>query len=126
MQAYNDWYGIEGRVHVALKRPVDGAGDGRRPGVLPVDPAGELYPKLFEYLASDTWDDGSTRKPATLLLFYEDGVAKVCLNDRACQRAMWESSGDMMTALQRVEDALASGTGSWRHSEPWSGGKKGK
>lgn len=73
-----------------------------------------LLPAVAEYLFTSSYEDGTMRQRSTLLLFYEDGLCKVCLNDRAEGRTMWRSGCSAWEALEALEQALASGAIDWR------------
>ena len=83
------------------------------------------WPQLIEYLNAAAWDDGSPRETSTLMLLIEDGWLKVCLNDRAVGRSLWQSADTLMDALDALEDHLVAGTGEWRVKKPFgSTGRK--
>lgn len=73
-------------------------------------------PALTEYLTAGTWEDGTTRETSTLLVFWQDGIYKVCLNDRASEKTLWASGGSILDALDALEAMLATGQGEWRES----------
>lgn len=87
------------------------------------DFAGE-YPAITEYMTLDVLDDGGYRQRATLQFLVEDGVWKACLNDRQAHRSCWVSAVSLRGCLVSLEEALASGTPSWRHYQPWGKAKR--
>lgn len=93
-----------------------GARGGRREapanfgGVLP------QLPGLMEFLTVDSYPDGEVRQRSTLLVFVEEGVVKVCLNDRAEERSLWRSAASMEDCLLELETALQSEGTDWRKS----------
>ncbi len=100
------------------------AGPGQPVAVL-ADPAFErALPALWEYLTLRTYDDGSPRQAATLLVFVEDGTWKVCLSDREAQRSAWAAAETFQSALSALEASVASGAVQWRTARPQQG--KGK
>lgn len=106
---------------MALRKPVADAqrldgGDGGAGGDLAI-----LFPTLFEYVTNGEWDDGSGRQTSSLLLFFEDGLFKVCLNDRALGRTCWATGRSAEGAVMSLEGALASGSNDWRKSKHPSG-----
>lgn len=106
---------------MALVRPSGGGGcpgGARQSG--PDDLAG-LYPTLWEYIASVRWEDGTARQPSSLLLFIEDGYAKLCLNDRELQRTGWATGASVAEAAEALEAALATGRIEWRKARPQGG-----
>jgi hypothetical protein len=81
------------------------------------------WPALWEYLANGRWEDGSVRQRATLLFFLEDGLIKMCVTDRALERAMWCSSDDWDDLLDGCNRQLADDTAQWRRKAPFVPGK---
>lgn len=105
------------------EKPVK-AGAGPGPACL-ADPAFERgLPALWEYLTLRSYDDGSPRQAATLLVFVEDGTWKACLSDREAQRSAWAAAGTFQGVLAALEASLATGTVQWRMARPQGG--KGK
>lgn len=85
------------------------------PGHVPVGGGWEKeYPALFEYLTLVVWEDGTARQTSTLLLFFEDGAWKACLNDRENARSAWASGGSPHQAIRALEDALGDDLVEWR------------
>jgi hypothetical protein len=76
-------------------------------------------PALHAYLTSLEGPDGEMRKPASLTVFFEDGMCKGVLNDRAEEQSLWASS-DTLAGLLAALDGLLQGV-----CPPWrkSGGK---
>jgi hypothetical protein len=70
------------------------------------------------------WDDGSSRKPGTLSLFWEDGYWKCWLNDKDASRSACVSSESLEDLFLKVEGRLTEDSVEWRRS--FSGGRGGK
>lgn len=85
---------------------------------------GEGYPALWEYLTLAAWDDGKPRQTATLTVFCEEGVVKLCLNDRDQDRSGWVSAATVETALERLDADLREDEVDWRR--PKGRGGKGR
>jgi hypothetical protein len=83
-----------------------------------------LLPTLWEYLSLASWDDGSARVTSSLLLFVEDGLCKLCLNDRALERTGWASGVTLEAALSAMDASLADGRMEWRKARAFTGGKR--
>lgn len=99
---------------MALNKPTtNGAG-----AAVPVDYSDpELknqYPTLYEYLSSAVYSDNSKRKTATLLVFVELGMCKVCLGDRDLQRQCFVSARTLNEALSVLDDQLHTDSVDWR------------
>jgi len=114
-RGYNECYPfIDCETYMALVKPtVNGAG-GAVPQVYSDPELKNQYPTLFEYLAAAEYSDGSKRKTATLLVFIELGVCKVCLNDRDVQRQAFVSARTLNEALSVMDDQLQADSVEWR------------
>ena len=77
----------------------------------------EKFPSIRSYLTDNKWDDGSERATSTLLAFAEDGMVKVCLNDRHNSRSAWASGKNMQAAMESLESALEADCVEWRGSK---------
>jgi hypothetical protein len=86
----------------------------------------DRFPAIWDYCTSVKWDDGKPRSPATLLLFVEDGLWKLCLNDRARERTAWAAGETVFDCLDAMEANLAAETAVWRRKPPdrAGGGRK--
>lgn len=76
-----------------------------------------LFPALHEYLTAGEWDDGSSREQSTILLFMEDMIWKLCLNDRAKARSAWASGSSILSVFKALDAGLQNGTVEWRQSK---------
>lgn len=74
------------------------------------------YPAIWEYLAEPAKDARGQLVAATLTLFLEDGLVKLCLNDRASGATAWASAGTLADAVAQMEDRLADGSVEWRRA----------
>lgn len=84
----------------------------------------EHFPALAEYLTATVVGETSQRRTATLLLFAEDGVFKLALNDRQESLSAWASGPTVREAIEALEASLQAGEASWRRSQG-SGTSKG-
>lgn len=94
-------------------RVVDSVTDPAIPAAEDKDVEG-LYPMLVEMVTARSYGDGSPRVPATLTIFAEMGVWKLCLNDKDTARTAWVSSPGLVSAIERLEAQLASDSCEWR------------
>jgi len=76
------------------------------------------YPKLWEHLVEELFEDGTRRVVSTLLLMGEDGWMKACLNDRAEDRVAWVAGKSMEDCLDALESKLNNGNMEWRRQLP--------
>jgi len=86
--------------------------------------AATLCPNVWEYLSSESWDDGSPRQTSTLLIFVEEGLCKVCINDRALQRKAWMTGKTPDAAFVALDAALGAGNIEWRPDKAPTSGKR--
>lgn len=110
-----------------LKRRLQG-GDVDRPAAgLSVCSVLDPVPGLREMLVASRYPDGAPRLTSTLLLFIEDSVVKVCLNDRDQSQTAWASGACVADCLEALEAGLQGDTLQWRvggQKKGWKGGKK--
>lgn len=101
-----------------VRKPVE-PGPGEDQVLLtPDDLLMQQYPAMLEYLTLGVWGDGSARERSTLLVLWEEGVWKVCLNDRACGRSLWASGATCNDALEALEARLTDPAADWRKARP--------
>jgi len=79
-------------------------------------------PGVWEMLSCSAYSDGSRRVLSTLLLFVDEGMVKVCLNDRDQGLTAWFSGETITSCLQGLEEALARDSLQWR--APATAGRK--
>lgn len=101
---------------MGLKRPEPLSGNGGVPasaaeGMLP-----KSYPTLFAMLSDSSYEDGSARQTATLLMFVEGGTVKLCLNDRDNGRTAWAAATSLENAMKSLEGRLVKDQVEWRPS----------
>lgn len=84
--------------------------------ILPVVPMAlkATFPALGEFLTETKYPDGKSRETSTITVFVQDGMVKVCLNDRDQGRVLFRAGEDVVTALQALEDALTGDDADWR------------
>lgn len=97
-----------------------GAGHAFAQSVLP-----QLFPTLWAYLSDTVWSDGSARSTSTITVFAEDGLVKLCLNDREGKRTCWSTGTSLEESAEALEQRLAAGTAEWRGIKPKWAGRKG-
>src|SRR5271166_763011 len=115
---------IHGEVNMPIDRP-NGAGERPRGG----DGADgglfkQHFPLLWEYCTAESWSDGSPRVTASVLVFFEAGVFKCCLNDRASCRTGWSSGNTAEDALASIEGHLRANSMDWRKSKAPPAGRR--
>lgn len=79
------------------------------------------FPALLEFLTLSTWEDGSPRKPGTLLIFLDGGTWKACLKDKNGPRVCFVSCPDLDGLLLAVEQGLIDDSLDWRPDRKASG-----
>lgn len=78
------------------------------------------FPGLFELLAT-THYEGSKRKLAKLILYYDSGKAAVCVSDAHTGRVAFHLDEGLEEALEGLERRLQAGKVDWRKSRKWQG-----
>jgi len=107
-------------IKPGAERKVSGAGEfAARDPVME-----EMFPALAEYLTAVAIGEDRQRKTATLLLFAEDGVFKICLNDRQEALSAWASGPTVQEAIEALEASLEAGEAAWRRSGAVNPGQK--
>lgn len=107
---------LRGRDDMPIKKPeVSGAHPQSSVGARDGD-EWVLYPNLLEFLTESKYEDGSARELATLLVFWQDGTWKGCLNDRDVNRNTFVSSGSIAGLLAVLEEKLSTSSVEWRSS----------
>ena len=96
-----------------VKRPPSGSQPGA-PAPLIHGVVEQRYPDLAKFLTDDQWDDGSFRVLPTMMLFVQDGVWRLWLNDKALSLSAWVTGLDIDAVLMQADQGLASSTLSWR------------
>lgn len=82
------------------------------------------FPCIQEMLSVVHYPDGEARRTSTFTVFLEDGVAKVCLNDRDNGLTGWASGADALLAMDSLEAMLAADTVVWRAAGQVMRGRK--
>lgn len=77
------------------------------------------FPTIWEYMTTARYDSGESRELSTLMVLFEHGQAKCCLNDRAEHRSMWVSAESFEGALKALEASLEAETGTWKQYQPY-------
>lgn len=72
------------------------------------------YPAVWEMLAAPRYLDETPRLLATLTVFVDDGMVKLCLNDRDQGLTGWAAGVSVQEALVALERALQGDTVEWR------------
>lgn len=109
-----------------IRRPGAAPAASSAPAVLPVCEFAERYPALLEFLSLTSWDDGAPRVPGSALLTHEDGVFKLWLNDRACDRTAWLSGLTVSILLESAESGILADSIGWRRAYKGQNGKRGR
>lgn len=91
------------------------SGDSQAGPTVPDDPRfSKAYPALWEYCTADQYPDGSKRVRSSMVLFCEDSVVKLCLNDKDQARAIWVTADTVEKAFGAADKALQTANPPWR------------
>jgi hypothetical protein len=113
----------DGDGSMGLDKPASASGGSPGGSVAGTGAAGQHFPRISEYCSLESWTDGSPRITASLLVFCEFGMWKVCLNDRALGRSAWATGRTPEDALASLEGHLDRDDVDWRRSKSASGRK---
>ena len=83
----------------------------------------KVFPCLCEYLADETWEDGTGRELSTLTIKSQEGHVLAVLNDVAMRRSLYVAGESVEQAVKALERSLGSPGADWR---PWGGARKKK
>lgn len=98
-----------------LKKPQSDAAAGADASGLASDPQwAETYPLLWSYLTQVAWEDGSSRETSSLLVFFQDGLFKVMLKDKALGRCLWAATRQPSCVWELLETLLQDPATEWR------------
>jgi len=84
------------------------------------------YPALHEFLTLQAWEDGEVRVTGTLFLFVEEGMWKLCLNDRDAGCVAFVAAKTFTEVLSCAEEKYIADSLDWRLSKESRSKKKGK
>jgi len=79
-----------------------------------IDDWSSLHPAIHDHLTEVQWESGRPRVTSTFLVFFEEGLFKICLRDRSSLRTAWVSGKTFTSACEALEVALEAGTVEWR------------
>lgn len=82
----------------------------------------QRFPAVAEYLCHSRWENGEKRETTTFMVFFEDGVFKCWIHDRALKQSAFVQGRTMQELVVSLEDSLAHDLCVWRADRP--GGKK--
>jgi len=80
------------------------------------------FPNLYKFLEIRERGDNMFTS-ASMSIFVEDGLVKVCLNDRVRERYVFTTSRELAEALRFADRGLGNGNLNWR-SKAWSAAKQ--
>jgi hypothetical protein len=74
------------------------------------------HPALAEWMTMMQWSDGRPRETSTVLLFFDTGMWKACLNDRDAGRVAFVSGASPASVLGLLDTQLQESAVEWRSS----------
>jgi hypothetical protein len=84
----------------------------------------QRFPGIIEMIAAVKDGEGKSRRPATLMILFDDGLIKLCMNDRHWEVSAWVSGRNLDAALQALEDGLQADKLEWRKNKVFRPGGK--
>lgn len=83
--------------------------------IAPDDPRFQKsYPALWEYCTSDQYPDGTRRQRSSMVIFFEESVVKLCLNDKDQLRSLWVTADTVEKVFSTADKALQTAHPPWR------------
>jgi len=74
----------------------------------------KCYPNLTAHLRDARYEDRTSRVTSTILIFCENGVLRMCVNDRDNNRSVFFTAATVEEAFMKAEDAIATNTAEWK------------
>lgn len=100
---------------------------GMGPEAPPRDPEfASQHPALHEFMTLVRVDGKTTRKTATMNVFFEQGVFKAFLNDRETRKSLCVVSDTFLGLLTALEASILSDEPGWRNLPDQNSGNPGK
>ena len=81
------------------------------------------WPILHSYMTQTTWEDGSRRETAGLLVFAQDGMLKGMLRDKDTGLCLWCAACGLLPLLDAMEGLLCDPKADWRVDRQTEGAK---
>jgi len=98
-----------------LKKPKPGEKAGPVEAPWDDEAFAKTYPTITEMLYATSYEDKTLRQTSTLLIFCDNGVLRICLNDRDNQRSAFVTGETVEGTLLKLEDQLATQTVEWKN-----------
>jgi len=108
---------------MALNRPLPGQYNGPKEERLSDVQWAEEYPTLLSYLSERTYSDNKPRVTSTLLIFVDDGILRICINDRDNNRSAFVTAATFSEALASLESRLLEESLDWRVKSAYTSSK---
>lgn len=72
------------------------------------------FPAVYEFMTATRYEDGSARKPSSLLIFASDGQFKAMLKDADHERCLWVAAPTLAEVFVALEACLVDPHAVWR------------
>lgn len=115
---------IESAVCVAMQRPAQRQVAGEAQAIRTDVRFKGQYPTIWEYLTTCKYDDGSARRPSSLLLFMQDGCIKGMIADKDLGQCLWVAGQGVFEVLAALEAGLLDPQAVWRQDRSDGGTAK--
>jgi len=110
------------RDEEVLQRPKPGERPGPQEAAFDDADFTKSYPTLAAYLTQTKYVTGEHRVTSTILIFIENGVLRLCLNDRDNNRSVFFTGETVEACLISAENAILAGTADWRTKSSYRNG----
>lgn len=86
---------------------------------------GDDMPLLYEMFTTEEFENGDKRVPSSLSVFYDEGVLKLCLNDKQEGLCTFVTCSSVLEGLLALEMGLGEDRLDWRPMK-WAGKGRGR
>lgn len=97
-----------------LRKPGERVVSGRSTADVDDGEAKKRYPVLWEYLTATAYPDGVAREPASLLIFWQEGMLKGMLRDKDAGLCLWGAAKGLFPLLEQLDGMAGDPASEWR------------
>ena len=80
-----------------------------------------LYPKLWTFLTSTQWEDGTSRQPSTVSIFMQGGRWTICLTEKNWDLILFATADRLEGVWEALDARLSDPKADWRENRSKAG-----
>ena len=80
-----------------------------------------LYPKLWTFLTSTQWEDGTSRQPSTVSIFMQGGRWTICLTEKNWDLILFATADRLEGVWEAIDARLSDPKADWRENRSKAG-----